>query len=418
LLRSNFLNELPLDLFGIELSKVAELIAGAPSKVGAFISTLLELSRSYALREENFFFAALRAYLELHHNYFPKIEEAVDEFCARYDIPTERPLRPELLGRLLEDHYDYEIFPGELDTYPELAQLRSVFLPESRRLLLNSKLSAMQRSFQYGKELGFQNLNLQERAYTGSILRGKRFEEVLNHAFATYFSVALHLPLQQFIADMKTFFTAEQWSGEAFLQIMQRYDASPEMFYHRLTNVIPRYFDMPKLFFLRFVHDPSRAFFEVDRELHLSKRHHPHGNAILEHYCRRWVSLSLLQDLADMQAEGKYVNTIVRAQRSHYYGTDDEYLILTLARPAYPAPNRNVSVSLGLLINDDVRKQINWLDDPAIQLREVNQTCERCAITDCTERASPPTIIEKKQINQAVHERIQALAKEHCELAG
>ena len=30
LLRSNFLNELPLELFGIELSKVAEIIAAAP----------------------------------------------------------------------------------------------------------------------------------------------------------------------------------------------------------------------------------------------------------------------------------------------------------------------------------------------------------------------------------------------------
>ncbi|RME95825.1 MAG: XRE family transcriptional regulator [Bacteroidetes bacterium] len=418
LLRSNFLNELPLDLFGIGLSKVAELIADAPSKVGAFISTLLELSRSYALREENFFFAALRAYLELHHNYFPEIEQAVDEFCQNYNLPDERPLHPELLARLLEDHYDYEILPGELDTYPELATLRSVFLPESRRLLLNSKLSPMQKAFQFGKELGFQKLELKERAYTSSILRGKKFEEVLSHAAATYFSVALHMPLASFVEDMKVFFAARQWSGEAFLQIMQRYDASPEMFYHRLTNVIPRYFGMPKLFFLRFVHDPERDHFEVDRELHLSKRHHPHGNALLEHYCRRWVSLSLLQDLADLQAEGKYVNTIVRAQRSRYYGTEDEYLILTLARPAYPAPNRNVSVSLGLLINEDVRKQINWLDDPAIQLREVNQTCERCPIADCKERASPPTIVQKKQTYQAIRERLEALAKEHRELAG
>ncbi|MCB0580736.1 MAG: helix-turn-helix transcriptional regulator, partial [Phaeodactylibacter sp.] len=44
LLQSNFLNELPLDLFGIELSKVVEIIASAPVRVGAFISTLLELS--------------------------------------------------------------------------------------------------------------------------------------------------------------------------------------------------------------------------------------------------------------------------------------------------------------------------------------------------------------------------------------
>ena len=55
LLQSNFLNELPLDLFGIELAKVVEIIANAPARVGAFISTLLELSRNYALKEENFY---------------------------------------------------------------------------------------------------------------------------------------------------------------------------------------------------------------------------------------------------------------------------------------------------------------------------------------------------------------------------
>jgi len=56
LLQSNFLNELPLDLFGIELSKVIEIIANAPLRVGAFISTLVEISRNYALRESHFYF--------------------------------------------------------------------------------------------------------------------------------------------------------------------------------------------------------------------------------------------------------------------------------------------------------------------------------------------------------------------------
>lgn len=409
LLKSNFLNELPLELFGIDLSKLAELIANAPSKVGAFISTLLELSRSYALREENFFFAALRAYLELHDNYFLHIEEAVNAFCQKHELPSQRPLPPERLADLLEQEYGYDIQPAALDEYPELKALRSVFLPNSQSLLLNSKLTPIQRAFQFGKELAFRELGLKERAYTSSLLRGKRFEEVLNHAYATYFSVALHMPLQSFVEDMRRFFAAERWNGEAFLNIMLRYNASPEMFYHRLTNVIPQFFNMPKLFFLRFLHSPQEGTFEVDRELHLAKRHHPHGNALLEHYCRRWVSLSLLQDLADMQAEGKYINTIVRAQRSHYFGTDDEYLCLTLARPGYPAPDRNVSVSLGLLINDDVRKQINWLDDAAIQHRQVNQTCERCAIEDCTERAAPPKVVDKKNRYTAIRDRLEEL---------
>ena len=409
LLQSNFLNELPLDLFGIELSKVVEIIASAPVRVGAFISTLLELSRNYALKEENFYFGALRAYLELHNNYFEGLEDAVENFVRLYDIPPGRPISGALLKQILEEHFGYEIVEDGLDEYPELQKLRSVFLPENKRLLLNSKLTPNQRAFQFGKELGFNVLDIQERANTSSLLRGRVFEEVLNHSKAIYFSVALHIPRTPFVEEIRAFFEKKQWDGEAFLNIMKKYDATPEMFYHRLTNILPRFFGMNKLFFLRFIHAPSQDTFEIDKELHLSRRHHPHGNALFEHYCRRWVSLSLLKDLHQMQKEGKYIDTFVRAQRSRYLGTEDEYLCLTIARPAYPSPNRNVSVTIGLLMNDEMRQKIAFYEDPAIQFREVNKTCERCPLTDCTERAAPPTIIDKRDEWKRIQARLAEL---------
>lgn len=409
LLQSNFLNELPLDLFGIDLAKVVEIIASAPARVGAFISTLLEISRNYALKEENFYFSALRSYLELHNNYFEDIENAVDIFCQQHQLPTERPLVANLLGKLLEKEFGYTIVENGLDAYAELNNLRALYIPDKKQLLLNSKLSASQKSFQFGKELAFNVLNIKERANTSSLLRAKTFEEVLNHSRATYFSVALLIPKQSFIADLEQFFQLKHWDGEAFLGIMKKYEASPEMFYHRFTNIAPRFFGLDQLFFLRFVHNPTSNSFEVDRELHLSRRHHPHGNALLEHYCRRWVALSLLEDLHEMQQEGKFVDTIVRAQRSKFIGTNDEYFSITLARPAYPSPNKNVSVTLGLLVNDTLQEKIKFLQDPTIHTREVNQTCERCPLTDCLERAAPPTIIEKKEKMRKILQTLKEL---------
>lgn len=409
LLQSNFLNELPLDLFGIELAKVVEIIANAPARVGAFISTLLEISRNYALKEENFYFSALRSYLELHNNYFQDIEDGVDAFCEQNQVPRMRPLSAGFLSQLLEEKFGYTIVEHGLDAHEELRNLRSLFLPNEQRLLLNGNLSASQRAFQFGKELGFNVLNIKERANTSSLLRANTFEEVLNHSKATYFSVALLIPREPFIADIRHFFERRQWEGEAFLAIMKKYEASPEMFYHRLTNILPHFFGLDQLFFMRFVHNPSSASFDVDRELHLSQRHHPHGNALLEHYCRRWVALSLLEDLHQMQQEGKSVDTIVRAQRSHFIGTEDEYLSLTLARPAYPSPNRNVSVTLGLLVNDELREKVKFLDDPAIQLREVNQTCERCPLTDCQERVAPPIVVEKRNHLRKIQQTLRKL---------
>jgi transcriptional regulator with XRE-family HTH domain len=409
LLQSNFLNELPLDLFGIELAKVAEIIANAPIRVGAFISTLLELSRNYALKEENFYFGALRAYLQLNYNYFEDLEEAVDQFIAEYEIPSRRPLKADILKGILVSRYNYEILENGLDAHPDLLKLRSVFLPKKQQLLLNSRLTNMQRAFQMGKELGFNYMKLKERANTSSLLRGRVFEEVINHSKAIYFSVALHIPKASIIADIEDFFRKEKWDGEVLLSLMKKYDATPEMFYHRLTNILPRFFGLKQLFFMRFIHRPGEDTFEVDKELHLNHRHHPHSNGLFEHYCRRWVSLSLLKDMQQMQQEGKYVDTFVKAQRSKYIGTDDEYLCLTIARPGYPGPNLNVSVTIGLLINDDLKEKIAFYNDPAISSREVNKTCERCAVMDCTERAAPPRVIKKREEWRRIQEALQAL---------
>ncbi len=406
LLESNFLNELPLELYGIDLAKVVELIAGAPTQVGAFISTLLEISRNYALREENFYFAALRSYLELNQNYFQEIEDAAAAFTAEFNIPDSRPISPEMLKRLLETEYGYVIHEGGLDSYTELRHLRAVFVPARKTLLLNSNLSANQRAFQFGKELGFQYLKVQQRAVTSSLLRGLSFEEVLNHARATYFSDALLLPLEPFVRDFREFAASPRWDGALFLEWMKRYGATPEMFYHRLTNVLPKFFGLDQLFFMRFVHDPEHGGFEVDRELQLSKRHKPHGNGLKEHYCRRWLSVSLLKDLQRLQQEGKSVDTMVKAQRMRFADGGEEYLCFTIARTSYPAPNRNVSVTLGLLVNEVLRRRLQFLEDQAITIREVGNTCERCPIVDCAERAALPVVVERRRRSQRIQQQL------------
>lgn len=407
LLRSNFLNELPLELFGIELSKVAEIIAQAPMRVGAFISTLLELSRSYALREDNFYFAALRAYLELNDNYFPELEAAVENFAQHHKLPALRPLPPRILAQLLEEEYGYEIIPHGLNDHPELTHLRSVYLPSRQQLLLNGALTPVQRSFQFGKELAFNYLKLKERANTSSLQRSRVFEEVLNHSKATYFSVALHIPRDPFVNALRDFFALPHWDANAFRAIMQRFNATPEMFYHRLTNVIPTFFGVKQLFFLRFLHEPETDSFSIDKELHLQKRHHPHENGLFEHYCRRWISISLLRELPAGEEETHRIDI----QRSHYFGTDDEYLCITLARTNYPSPNQNVSVSLGLLLNEDVRREITWADDPKIPFRQVNTTCERCPIQDCDVRAADPVIVDRRNKYRDMKTALQRLEK-------
>ena len=409
LLRSNFLNELPLDLFGIELSKVVEIIANAPVRVGAFISTLVEISRNYALGEESFYHSALRAYTELHYNYFEDIEEAADAFIKENKIPKGKAVEVAILERILKSKYKYEIVENGLKDYPEMKDLRSVYVWKGKKLLLNGELTEIQRTFQYGKELAYNYLELKNRSATSSMLKINSFDEVLNHFKAAYFSVAVLISRDEFIEDLQNFFQNKKWDGEAFLHLMRKYNASSEMLFNRLTNVLPRKFGMHKMFFMRVFHDTESDGFQMDKELHLDRQHQPHGNGLFEKYCRRWLSLSLLKDLKAIQEGGKYVGTIVGAQRSKYFGTDDEYFALTLARPGNPGSGINVSVTIGILIDDELSEKIQFLNDPSISSHIVNNTCQRCPIEDCTDRAAPASIVEKREKRRKIQEALNKI---------
>ena len=406
LLQSNFLNELPLDLFGIELSKVVEIIANAPMRVGAFISTLVELGRNYALREENFYFAALRSYLELNNNYFEDLEETVRQFVKLHKVPTGHSLPPPYLGGILEKKLGYKIQEHGLDAFPELKNIRSVFVPKTKDLLLNSSMNDIQKAFQYGKELGFNALNLKERAYTSSLLRVKTFDEALNHFKAGYFSAALLMNREAFTKDIELFLKMTEWDNGAFLlKLMDKYQATPEMLFQRMTNVLPRFFNLQKLFVLRFIHNLKTDNFDINKELHLNRRHHPHGNGLDEHYCRRWISITLLQDFQKLQKNA--LNTegvLIGIQRSFFHGTSDEYLCFTIA---HPSGERNVSVTLGILIDNDAKSKMKFLNDPAILTREVNTTCERCSITNCLERAVEPIVVIRRLQRQKINETLK-----------
>ena len=409
LLKSNFLNELPLHLFDIDLAKVVEIIANAPAKVGAFISTLVEISRNYALAEENFYFGALRSYLELHNNYFEEIELSVAGFIEKHKLPKSGMQGEDQLAKLLEKKYGYKIVGNGLASYPELSEIRSVFIPKNKKLLLNGQLTEMQKAFQFGKELGFKYLDLKERANTASLLRVNSFEEVLSHFKAGYFSAALLINKESFIHDMEMFFGRPHWDGEFILNLLRKYQVSQETLVQRMTNILPQFFGLENLFMLRFIHTPSTGHFKMDKELHLNRKHRPHGNAISEHYCGRWQSISILNSLAEMQQSGRYTGALVAVQRSQYMGTDDEYLCLTLARPAYPSPEKNVSITIGILIDRVLKERVKFLDDPAISTKQVNTTCERCPVKNCKERTAPPTVVEAKNQRKRVQEILKTL---------
>ncbi len=409
LMQSNFLNELPLDLFGIDLQQVVEIIARAPDRVAAFISAMLEIARNYSLREENFYFAALRAYQELRMNYFEEIETAADDFLKINGLDKPGVVSAEALTQILKEKFNYKIEENGLSRYPELQAVRAVFIPRRRRLLLNGRLNERQRTFQLAKELGFAVLNLKDRPSASNQFKINNFEEVLNNYKAAYFAVSVLVNRQNFVEDLRQFFARPTFQPHFLTNLMAKYQASPEIVFQRF-NVLSREFNLHKVFFLRFIHHLDTNSFEIDKELHLNRRHEPHASGLNEHYCRRWISLSLLKDLQKtQQITGSSGQMLMGLQRELYKNSGEEYLVFAIAKPGYPTVGRNVGIALGIQLDEESRRIIRFADDPTIQKQVVNVTCQRCDLAGCLERAAQPTVLQNREERRKIHETISRL---------
>jgi transcriptional regulator with XRE-family HTH domain/predicted transcriptional regulator len=404
LLQSNFLNELPLDLFGIQLQEVVEIIAKAPDRVNAFISALLDLARNYSLRDEHFFLASLRAYQELHFNYFEDLEQAATAFLVEHQLPAEPGITSDQLSQLLCCLYGYRIQSNGFGSTAELSQLRSIYLSSERVLLLRPELTEQQRLFQLAKEIGFNALQLKERPITSSLLKVNSFEEVLNNFKAAYFAVCLLINREYFTERLKQLFEQTRWDENAFLSLLQHLNVRPSVLFQRF-NVLSPAFDLHKIFFFRIAYHPSTQRYEMEKELQLNRRHQPHASGLNEHYCRRWLAIRQLEEIKQQENPPALVSGL---QRATFIDTGEEYLCISVAEQG-TLTTKQSSVFLGILLDAPSKATLRFVDDPSIPRENVNVTCERCSQLDCTERVAPPMVLQKKEQRKATLEALDRL---------
>ncbi|REE05916.1 ImmA/IrrE family metallo-endopeptidase [Marinoscillum furvescens] len=280
--------------------------------------------------------------------------------------------------------------------------LRSLYNPEERLLHLNNGLNSGQINFLLGREIAFQWMRMKNRSLGTPPQRVMDFEENLNNLKASYFSAALMMPKKNLSADFKAFGKHKKWDPELFLGLMTKYHVTPEMLMQRLTNILPTVFGVENLFFLRFVAHSADKF-TLTKELHLSERNDPHhANELNEHYCRRWISLEILQELYQQVKANPDKQFIAGIQRSRYFESESEYLCLSIAFPNVSNREEAISVTVGFLIDDRLGDHLKFLDDPDIPAKLVNTTCERCPISDCKERAYDAVIHKQSQHEEAI----------------
>jgi hypothetical protein len=404
LLQSKILKEIPLELFGIKESTLIDIVANAPAKVNAFISTIIEITQHYNFSSESFYLASLRSFQEANNNYFENLEQSVLQFTKAYHLDLNEKITSKDLEEILVEEYGYTIKKDELSKYEALGSLRSVFVPKTKTLLLTNEVDEAQRTFIYAKELAYNFLETKERLFTFPWIKFNTFDQVLNNFYASYFAGALLISNAKIVEYLTAIFEKDTLDTELFIKAIEAFNASPESFYQRLTNILPKAFNIQNLFFLRFTHKAGSDVFHLKKELHLSHQHSPHANEANEHYCRRWVSLNVLKDISNNKKEHEF-----DIQISNYEEDGAKYLVLSSATKDPFKENHYRSISVGLLINKQLQRKLHFLADSKIITQNVGVTCERCVIKDCQVRQAPALILEKEAKNRKIELIVEEL---------
>jgi len=186
---------------------------------------------------------------------------------------------------------------------------------------------------------------------------------------------------------------------------MGRYQATPEMFLYRLTELVPQLFGLEKLFFLRFHKRAETEGVGLTKVFNLSGVPVPYGQGLKEHYCRRWPGIRLLSDGSS--------GSPVAVQRSRFLNQDVEFFVLAMGRPLALDPTARSTVSIGFLLDERCKRTLRFWNDPAVERVEVNLTCERCPVAegDCSDRVAPPTIVHQDAQQRKMEAALAELAQ-------
>jgi transcriptional regulator with XRE-family HTH domain len=362
ILQSKILDELPLDLFGIDKGKLIEIIASAPIKVSAFISAISHIAQTYALTQEGFYFAMLRSYQEMHDAYFEEIEKEALRFRNEFELPQDADITSDILKNILLERFGYEVKESSFAEFPELVHIRSVYIEDARRIVVNARLAENQKAFLYAKELGYQFLDLTgERALMTPWPRATSFDHVLNNSRASYFAGALLIGSQQLVDKMEVLFAQPAWSGAGLVALLNGYNSSPEMFTLRLMNLLPRHFGFTGMFFMRFDHHKAMGTVELKKQMHLSRSRESVETSTLGRFTEQWMRQTVFPELV---ASGGEVRAF--AQRLSSANGAKNYLVIALARTTGRDPDFSLSVVVGFEVNANFRKKVQFADDASI----------------------------------------------------
>jgi XRE family transcriptional regulator, fatty acid utilization regulator len=411
LLESNILEQLPLDHYGIDLNKLISLMTNSSLQLSALIATFIETAQTSELSQNNFSRNALRIFKEFSENYFEEFEDAVNCFVKENKLVNKYKVEFKELRQILETNYNYEIDETHLNNYPELSEFRAVAVKNSRnKLLINNKLSDAQKTFIAGKELAYNYLNIKDRSYLYSSVRLNTFDHLINYFKASYFSTALLINSDLLVAELKKIFNSAKWDGNAFLSLINKFNTTTEIFFQRVVSLLSKNFNLNKFFFYRINYEAGSDQFDLLNELKLNTPRNFSGHQFGEHLCRRWLSIDMLKKHEKLlEDDTDFSERIAGISSIKFFESDDKYLCITVVQRGNLIKNQLSSLTIGFLVEETIKESIKFINDSTIPIMIVNETCERCRITDCKERVAPPTAVKKMDKSILVEKALQQL---------
>ncbi len=404
-LNLDFINDELLETFGIDKTALLSILLNAPLKVSAFINAVLEIGRNYQFEAKHFYFLCLRAYQELNENYFDEIEEAVDKLRDEHFGEHAANLSSAMYQHLLEKEFGYKLNATDFKNYATLKNLRSVFIPEHKLLLYNSKLTEQQKLFLFAKEIGFEELQLKKRPYTTSWLKVESFDHVINNFKASYFAQALHIEREALTDDLENFFKQHKFRSSVILNLLEKYNSSPEMLFTRITNLLPKVFGISEVFFIRYSSkEAERNLKEISKEMHLMKTTSNLDYARVEQSFRREITRVVVRYLNEELESKETVKTAAFISQSP---SGNEYLTISILMPMPELNNKNNSVTIGFVLTDAVKKKINFISDTKFKSTELQQYFDTRRKASKTEVTKPET--------ESIHEEYEKLRKDTIE---
>jgi XRE family transcriptional regulator, fatty acid utilization regulator len=395
---SAYLREFPFHLFGLQAGDLLAL--GEPERAAALLRTFVDLGRMYGIEMDTFLLAALRSYQQMSGNSFPDLETAATEFRASLGLGA-RAVTRKALDRALRERFGYEIDYETLAKHPELGGFRSIFAAGRRpKLYVNSGLLQEQQAFLLAREIGHQVLGLHERPITSTWIAVESFAQLLDNFRASYFAGAVLIDRAWLVAKLRDLFGRPRWEPARFLKLLREARSTPEMFFHRLTEVVPAELGFHETYFLRFSITGEERRLRLTKVLNMTRIPLLLGLGLDEHFCRRWSAIRILQRLAEEPHAAD--DPIVSARRSHFFEHDQEFFVLSMARPLALDPTSFSSSTVGFRLDERFRETVRFWDDPALASEDIHTTCERCPLLadQCRERAAPPTHLQRREAQQ------------------